>query len=109
MPITTEPGFVPSDSAALQERLWSADPEGWALFSEPHNLPLFEAVIAAARVTDGTRILDVGCGTGMMLELATDRGGIVSGVDISAEAPGARRGTRAVRRPSPGRPAAPAV
>jgi len=84
MSITTAPGFVPSPSATVQERLWSADPEGWALFSEPHNRPLFDAVLAAAHVTGGTRMLDVGCGTGLMLQLAQKLGATVSGVDISA-------------------------
>ncbi|HEX4443998.1 MAG TPA: class I SAM-dependent methyltransferase [Galbitalea sp.] len=84
MPIATEPGFVPSAAASIQERLWSADAEGWALFSEPHNVPLFEAVLTAARVTVGTRVLDVGCGTGRTLELAIERGATAVGVDISA-------------------------
>lgn len=84
MPITTEPGFVPSPAAALQERLWSADAEGWALFSEPHNFPLFEAVLTAARVSVGTRLLEIGCGTGRTLRLAVDRGATATGVDISA-------------------------
>jgi SAM-dependent methyltransferase len=84
MPITSDPGFEPSSAAALQERLWSADPHGWALFSEPHNRPLFDAVIAAAGATAGTRLLDIGCGTGLALQLATELGATVTGVDISA-------------------------
>jgi len=83
MPITTAPDFVASESATLQARLWSADPEGWALFSEPHNLPLFEAVLRAAHVGGGTRLLDIGCGTGLILRLADSDGALVSGVDIS--------------------------
>jgi SAM-dependent methyltransferase len=81
--LTTEPTFVATPAAALQERLWSADPEGWALFSEPHNRPLFDAVLAAARVGSGTALLDIGCGSGLALELATRLGATVSGVDIS--------------------------
>lgn len=72
-----------SSSALLQQRLWGADPEGWALYSEPHNRPLFEAVLDAARVESSTRLLDVGCGTGLALRLAAGRGAIVSGVDVS--------------------------
>jgi SAM-dependent methyltransferase len=72
-----------SDAALLQRRLWSADADGWALFSEPHTTPLFEAVLTAAAVGNGTRLLDIGCGTGLALQLAADRGATVTGVDVS--------------------------
>jgi acetyl esterase/lipase/2-polyprenyl-3-methyl-5-hydroxy-6-metoxy-1,4-benzoquinol methylase len=73
-----------SDAALLQQRLWSSDPEAWALYSEPHNRPLFEAVLDAAGVSSGTALLDVACGTGMVLQLAAERGAVVSGIDVSA-------------------------
>ncbi|MHC5794794.1 class I SAM-dependent methyltransferase [Lacisediminihabitans sp. FW035] len=73
-----------SASALIQQRLWSADPEGWALFSEPHTLPLFEAVLGAAGVAAGTVLLDVACGTGLLLRLAAEREATVSGIDVSA-------------------------
>jgi SAM-dependent methyltransferase len=73
----------PSEAALVQRRLWDADPEGWRLFSEPHNLPLFEAVLDAAGVQRDTRLLDIGCGTGLVLELAESRGAIVAGVDVA--------------------------
>src|SRR3954466_9026492 len=70
-------------AAEVQRRLWGTDPRAWAEFAEAHNRPLFEAVLDAAGVTDGTRLLDVGCGSGLALQLARGRGAIVSGVDIS--------------------------
>ncbi len=82
MPITADDTPV-SDAALLQRRLWDADPEGWSLYSEPHNRPLFEAVLDAALVGSGTRLLDVGCGTGLVLQLAAARGATVSGIDIA--------------------------
>ncbi|CAN5344088.1 class I SAM-dependent methyltransferase [soil metagenome] len=72
-----------SASARTQQRLWGVDPEGWALFSEPHNRPLFDAVLDAAAVGTGSRLLDVGCGSGLVLLLASDRGAQTSGVDVS--------------------------
>jgi SAM-dependent methyltransferase len=82
MPLTTTDKPL-SAAALLQQRLWSADPEGWALYSEPHNLPLFEAVLDAARVGAGSRLLDVGCGTGLVLQRAAGRGATLAGIDVS--------------------------
>ena len=70
-------------AAAVQRRLWGTDPQAWADLAEPHNRPLFEAVLDAAQVGDGTRVLDVGCGSGLTLVLARERGAVPSGIDIS--------------------------
>jgi hypothetical protein len=72
-----------SAAAEVQRRLWGTDPRAWADLAEPHNEPLFEAVLDAAQVTRGTRLLDVGCGTGLTLVLAGERGAVPSGLDIS--------------------------
>ncbi|HUL25694.1 MAG TPA: class I SAM-dependent methyltransferase [Streptosporangiaceae bacterium] len=72
-----------SAAAAVQRRLWGTDPRGWADLAEAHNRPLFEAVLTAAGVGPGTRLLDVGCGSGLTLVLAAQRGAIPSGMDIS--------------------------
>jgi SAM-dependent methyltransferase len=76
-------GNAPAAAALLQRRLWGSDPVGWALFAEPHNLPLFEAVLDAAAVRAGSHLLDVGCGTGGALQLAHDRGATVAGIDVT--------------------------
>jgi SAM-dependent methyltransferase len=70
-------------AAAVQRRLWGTDPQAWAELAEAHNRPLFEAVLDAAGVGPGTRVLDVGCGSGLTLVLAGDRGARPSGIDIS--------------------------
>ena len=59
-----------SPAAEVQRRLWGTDPQAWADLAESHNQPLFEAVLDAAGVGPGTRLLDVGCGTGLTLVLA---------------------------------------
>jgi SAM-dependent methyltransferase len=74
-----------SAAAKVQRRHWGTDPEAWATISEPHNRPLFEAVLDAAEVGSGTRLLDVGCGTGMLLQLAAARGAVPSGIDVTPE------------------------
>ena len=72
-----------SAAAAVQRRLWGTDPRAWADLAEVHNRPLFEAVLDAADVDRGTRVLDVGCGSGLILLLAAERGAVPSGLDVS--------------------------
>ncbi len=72
-----------SAAAEVQRRLWGTDPRAWADLAEAHNRPLFEAVLDAAGAGLGTRVLDVGCGSGLMLLLAAQRGAAPSGLDIS--------------------------
>jgi SAM-dependent methyltransferase len=74
-----------SAAAAVQRRHWGTDPEAWATLSEPHNRPLFEAVLDAAAVGAGTDLLDVGCGSGMLLRLAHERRAAPSGIDVTPE------------------------
>ncbi len=70
-------------AAQVQRRLWGTDPRAWADLAEAHNQPLFEAVLDAARAGPGTRLLDVGCGSGLTLVLAKERGAIPAGLDVS--------------------------
>ncbi len=72
-----------SAAAEVQRRLWGTGPRAWADLAEAHNRPLFTAVLDAAGVGVGTRVLDVGCGSGLTLVLAAGRGAIPSGLDIS--------------------------
>jgi 2-polyprenyl-3-methyl-5-hydroxy-6-metoxy-1,4-benzoquinol methylase len=51
--------------------------------AEAHNRPLFTAVLDAAAAGPGTRLLDVGCGSGLTLVLAAERGAIPGGLDIT--------------------------
>ena len=90
----------PADGRSLRAAATlGADPEGWARLAEPHTRPLFEAVLAATGVTAGvpagvtagvtadvpagTRLLDVGCGSGLLLDLAQRRGAVVTGLDVA--------------------------
>ena len=83
----------PISGAALeQQKLWGADPAGWARFAEPHTRSLFEAVLAATGVTAGTRLLDAGCGSGLLLQLAQARGAAVTGLDVAPGLLAAARG-----------------
>ena len=72
-----------SPAAQVQQGLWGSDPDGWAQFAEPHNEPLFAAILDATGTGPGTRLLDLGCGTGLLLTLAQARGVAVTGLDVT--------------------------
>jgi len=68
---------------ATQRSLWSRRPDDWSQLAEPQNLQLFSDALDAAGVTAQTDLLDVGCGSGLALALAAQRGAHLSGIDIS--------------------------
>jgi SAM-dependent methyltransferase len=70
-------------TAELQGRLWSVKAGDWAELQEPYLEPAFAAALDALGVSEGTRLLDVGCGAGRALRLAADRGAEVSGLDAA--------------------------
>ncbi len=70
-------------SAAIQGQLWGARAQDWATYGEQVCLPLFGAALDAAGVTVGTRLLDAGCGAGLLALLASFRGAQVTALDAS--------------------------
>lgn len=68
-------------AAQKQGEVWSAAGQNWAELMAPTLTPVWGASLDVARVTRGTRVLDVGCGTGETLALARFRGADVAGVD----------------------------
>ncbi len=73
----------PPGSAHLQAPLWGARVKDWAEVQEPTARPLFDAILDATGIGRGTAILDVGCGAGLMCQLAAARGASVSGFDAA--------------------------
>ena len=71
-------------SARVQGELWGRAPDDWASLQEAQHAPFFEAMLDAAGVGDGVRVLDAGCGGGGASVLAEGRGATVSGLDASA-------------------------
>ncbi|MCZ7588551.1 MAG: class I SAM-dependent methyltransferase [Gaiella sp.] len=55
----------------------------WAA-TEEQQLPTYEAAIERVGIGEGTRVLEVGCGSGVFLRAAADRGARVTGLDASA-------------------------
>jgi len=51
--------------------------------NEEQQLPTYEEAIHRAGIRAGQRVLEVGCGSGVFLRAAADRGAEVTGVDAS--------------------------
>ena len=76
-----------SEGAGSAERwgpLWGARADDWAR-SEEQQLPAYEETIGRVGLEPGQRVLDVGCGTGVFLRLAAERGAEPWGIDASTE------------------------
>jgi len=70
-------------SAQAQGALWSERARDWSIFQERTALPLYEAALTRLRIGPGTRLLDVGCGSGMFCQMASQRGATVVGIDAA--------------------------
>jgi SAM-dependent methyltransferase len=70
-------------SAPVQADLWGARAADWA-DHEPQYLAVYEAAIARLGIGPGRRVLDAGCGSGVFLRAAADRGATVAGLDASS-------------------------
>ena len=71
-----------SERAAQWGRLWGSRARDWAL-SEEQQLPTYLEAIERVGLVRGRRVLEVGCGTGVFLRAAADRGAEVHGLDSS--------------------------
>ncbi len=68
--------------AELQGELWGAGAARWAE-QEDRQRPIYEEVLTRAGAGEGSRLLDVGCGSGAALQIAVGRGARVAGLDAS--------------------------
>lgn len=72
----------PTGSAERWGPLWGARAPDWAS-TEQQQLPTYEEAIRRLGIAAGQRVLEVGCGSGVFLRAAADRGADVVGVDAS--------------------------
>jgi SAM-dependent methyltransferase len=70
-------------SAGRHGVTWGARPHDWEMNEEAQR-PVYAAALDQVGVGKGTRLLEVGCGTGVFLRLAADRGARVVGLDAAA-------------------------
>src|SRR5579862_6215300 len=72
-----------SEIARKQGRLWGAEARDWVEIQERTAPVLWRAVLDAAAVGPGTRLLDAGCGAGGASVMARARDAAISGCDAS--------------------------
>jgi SAM-dependent methyltransferase len=71
-----------TSSAQFWGRLWGTLPGEWAGVEEA-QLPTYETAIERLGIGDDQRVLDLGCGTGVFLQAAAERGAQVAGLDAA--------------------------
>jgi SAM-dependent methyltransferase len=70
-------------TADLQGELWGTATRDYADIIEGLFQPLYQRVLEETNVSEGTMLLDVGCGPGLAAHLAARRGALVSGLDAA--------------------------
>jgi SAM-dependent methyltransferase len=70
-------------TAQAQGELWGVQAENWANMQEKMLLPAYKIVFDKTNVSRGTRLLDVGCGSGLAAQLAAKLGADVTGMDAT--------------------------
>ena len=70
-------------SALAQSQLWGRQVATWSMEIEPQMAPMYDAALDALRPLEGAQLLDAGCGAGLALRKAADRGAVVAGLDAT--------------------------
>lgn len=70
-------------SAPSEGPEWSARAAAWAQLWGGFASPAWHAVVEQTRLGAGTRVLDVGCGSGEFCQFAVEHGAAVSGLDAA--------------------------
>ena len=72
-------------SALIEGSLWDRHARDWTCLQEARHRPLRRALLGALGPLTGVRLLDVGCGVGLLIREAAERGAWVAGVDPADE------------------------
>lgn len=70
-------------TAPVNGRLWGLRAADWSELQEPLFRPVYEAVFKRAALQAGMHYLDVGCGSGLAVQMAAKLGARVSGIDAA--------------------------
>lgn len=83
MVLTPMPEEIPARTAAQNGPLWGTRAHDWAEIQEGQVRRIYETVMERCAVGPGTVYLDAGCGAGMALQMAAERGARVVGMDAA--------------------------
>ena len=78
------PRYRPTMPTTSPDDPWSAVADDWGRYWGTFARPVWEPLLRTAEIGPGTRVLDVGCGTGELLEHLQEQGARPSGVDPAA-------------------------
>ena len=67
----------------VQGQLWSTAPADWSKLLEPTFIPMYQAVLELLSLNEEKMLLDVGCGSGLFLSMASITGAEVHGIDAA--------------------------
>ncbi len=70
-------------TAKIQGQIWSARAQDWADVQEGVAIPMYEVVLQKTGVNKESKVLDIGCGSGIFCDMAAKRGAQVSGLDAA--------------------------
>jgi SAM-dependent methyltransferase len=70
-------------STDANARVWGVRVRDWANLIEPLFRPAYDRILGELEVRPGVALLDVGCGTGVAAQIASQRGAAVSGLDAA--------------------------
>jgi SAM-dependent methyltransferase len=77
----TEPGVTPDEPTSGPDDGWSAVAVEWAALWGDFAEPARRILIETAGITAGIRVLDVGSGSGELLDLLSRAGAVATGID----------------------------
>jgi len=72
-----------SQVTETQTKTWGARARDWSEYQEIQAKPLYESILNRCNIQSYTNFLDVGCGTGLLCQMAAERGARVSGLEAS--------------------------
>lgn len=72
-------------TAETNADLWGARVQDWSSIQEGMCRPVYAAAFDRVELGPGDSLLDVGCGAGLAVQMAAERGAAVSGLDASAD------------------------
>ena len=64
---------------------WGRSAADWACLFEHYSIDVVLAMFGATGIGDGTRLLDVACGSGLIARVASGAGASVAGIDAAAD------------------------